>query len=57
MNSNYLRYRNRHEQSQAKALALSAILNTWLPRSNFIYSKNTLLTAGCCKSELRYLEH
>ena len=36
---------------------LSAILNTWLPRSDFIYSNNTLLTAGCCKSELRYLKH
>ena len=31
-------------------------LNTWLPRSIFIYSNNTLLTAGCCKSELRYLK-
>ena len=30
---------------------------TWLPRSNFIYSNNTLLTAGCCKTELRYLKH
>ena len=56
-NSNHVRYRNRHKQSQAKALVLSAILNTWLPRSNFIYSNNTLLTAGCCKSELRYLKH
>ena len=36
---------------------LSAILNRWLPRSNFIYSNNTLSTAGCCKSELRYLNH
>ena len=37
---------------------LLAILNIWLPRSNFIYSNNTLLTAGCCKSELyRYLKH
>ena len=42
---------------EAKALVLSAILNTWLPRSNFIYSINTLLTAGSCKSELRYLRH
>ena len=54
-NSNHVPYRNK--QSQAKALTLSAILNTWLPRSNFIYSDNTLLTAGCCKSELRYLKH
>ena len=60
-NSNHVRYgryRNRHKQSQAKTLVLSAIFNTWLPRSNFIYSNNTLLTAGCCKSELnRYLKH
>ena len=35
----------------------SAILNIWLPRSNFIYSNNTLLAAGCCKSKLRYLSH
>ena len=58
-NSNHVRYRNRHKQSQAKALVLLAILNTWLPRcrSNFIYSNNTLLKAGCCKSELRYLKH
>ena len=32
-------------------------LNTWLPRSISIYSNNTLLTAGCFKSELRYLKH
>ena len=32
-------------------------LNTWLPRSISIYSNNTLLTTGCCKSELRYLKH
>ena len=31
-------------------------LSTWLPRSIFIYSNNTLLTAGCCKSEFRYLK-
>ena len=36
---------------------LSAILNTWLPRSNLIFINNTLLTAGFCKSELRYLKH
>ena len=47
-NSNHVRYRNRHNQSQAKALVLSAILNTWLPRSDFIHINNTLLTAGCC---------
>ena len=56
-NSNDVRCRNQHKQSQAKALVLSAILNTWLPRSNFIYSNNTLLAAGCCKSKLRYLKH
>ena len=56
-NSNHVRYRNRHKQSQAKALVLSAILNTWLPRPNFTYSNNTLLKAGLCKSELRYLKH
>ena len=59
-NSNHVRYRNRHKQSQAqflKAMVLSAILNTWLPRSNFIYSNNTLLAAGCCKSKLRHLKH
>jgi len=53
MNSNHVCYRNRHKQSQAKALVLSAILSKWLPRSNFIYIDNTLLMAGCCKSELR----
>ena len=41
----------------AKALVLSAILNRWLPRSKFIYSNNILVTAGYCKSELRYLKH
>ena len=51
-NSNHVRYRNRHKQSQAKALVLSAFLNTWLHGCNFIYSNNTLLTARCCKSNL-----
>ena len=61
MNSNHVRYRshrNRHKQSHKVklklAMVLSVILHTWLPRS---YSKNTLLTAGCCKSELSYLKH
>ena len=38
---------------------LWAILKTWLPRSNFIYSINNtrLLTAACYKSDLRYLKH
>ena len=40
-----------------KSLGAVGYLNTWLPRSIFIYSNNTLLTAGCCKSELRYLKH
>ena len=40
-----------------QALTLSAFLNTWLPRSNFIYRNNTLLTAGCCKSEVMDLFH
>ena len=51
---------NRHcKQSQAKGKSLGAVgyLNTWLPSSNFIYSNNTLLMAGSCKSELRYLKH
>ena len=56
-NSNHVRYRNLHKQSQANTLVLSAIFNTWLPRSNFIYSNNTLLTAECCKSQLRSLKH
>ena len=40
-----------------QVLALSAILNTWLPRSNFIYRINTLLTTGCCKTEVMDLFH
>ena len=40
-----------------KSIGAVGYLNTWLPRSIFIYSNNTLLTAGCCKSELRYLKH
>ena len=40
-----------------RALALSAILNTWLPRSNFIYRINSLLTMGCCKTEIMDLFH
>ena len=40
-----------------KGIGAVGYLNTWLPHSIFIYSKNTLLTAGCCKSELRYLKH
>ena len=40
-----------------KSIGALGYLNTWLPRSIFIYSNNTLLTAGCCKSELRYLKH
>ena len=40
-----------------KSLGTVGYLNTWLPRSIFIYTSNTLLTAGCCRSELRYLKH
>ena len=40
-----------------KSIGAVGYLNTWLPRSIFIYSNNTLLTAGCCKSELSYLKH
>ena len=48
--------------SKVKPKSLGAVahsqINTWLPRSNFICSNNyTLLTAGYCKSELRYLRH
>ena len=35
-----------------KSLGAVGYLNTWLPRSIFIYTSNTLLTAGCCKSDL-----
>ena len=40
-----------------QALALSAILNTWMPCSNFVYRINALLTAGCCKTEVMDLFH
>ena len=40
-----------------QALALSALLNTWLSRSNFIYRINTLLMVGCCKTEVMDLFH
>ena len=40
-----------------KSLGAVGYLNTWLPRSIFMYTNDTLLTAGCCKSELRYLKH
>ena len=40
-----------------KSIGAVGSLNTWLPRSIFIYSNDTLLTAGCCKSKLRYLKH
>lgn len=33
-------------------LAFSALLNTWLKRSNFIYRLNLLLSKGCCKTEI-----
>ena len=40
-----------------RALALSAMLNTWMPRSNFVYRINTLLTAGCCKTDVIDIFH
>ena len=44
------------KSSFLKSIGAVGYLNTWLPRSIFIYSNNTLLTAGC-KSELRYVKH
>ena len=38
-------------------LAFSALLNTWLKRSNFIYLLNLLLSKGCCKTEIIDLFH
>ena len=32
-----------------EALALSALLNTWIPSSKFVYRNNVILTAGGCK--------
>lgn len=46
----------RYEENK-QGLALSGLLNTWIPRSNFVYRNNTLLTAGCCKSEVIDLFH
>ena len=40
-----------------KALMLSSFLNTWIPRSNFLYRTNVLLIAGSCKTEVRDLFH
>ena len=40
-----------------KNLGAVGYLNTWLPCAIFICTNNTLLTEGCCKSELRYLKH
>ena len=40
-----------------QALALSSVLNTWMPRSNFIYRLNTLLIDGRCKTETMDLFH
>ena len=38
-------------------LAFSALLNTWLKRSNFIYRLNLLLSKRCCKTEIIDLFH
>jgi hypothetical protein len=38
-------------------LAFSALLNTWLRRTNFIYRLNLLLSKGCCKTEIMDLFH
>ena len=38
-------------------LAFSALLNTWLKRSNFIYRLNLLLSKGCCKTEIMDVFH
>ena len=46
----------KHEVNK-QALAISALLNTWIPRSNFVYTINTLLTVGCCKNEVKDLFH
>jgi hypothetical protein len=32
-----------------KVLALSSLLNSWIPMSTFIYRNNVILTAGGCK--------
>lgn len=40
-----------------QALALSSLLNTWMPRSNFVYRVNSLLNVGCCKSEVMDVLH
>lgn len=44
-------------QENKQALALSVILNSWLPHSNFVYRINTMLTAGCCKTEVMDIFH
>lgn len=37
---------------QKEALILSSFLNTWIPRSNFVYRNNVLLCVGGCKGEV-----
>ena len=32
-----------------KVLALSSVLNSWIPKSIFVYRNNVILTAGGCK--------
>ena len=44
-------------EKNKQALAISAMLNTWIPRSNFVSRINTLLTAGCCRNEIMDLFH
>ena len=40
-----------------QALMLSSFMNTWMPRSNFLYRINTLLIAGSCKTEIMDVFH
>jgi len=40
-----------------QALMVSSFLNTWIPRSNYIYRINTLLIVGGCKTEVMELFH
>ena len=59
-NSNHVRYAIVTAPSKVKffkSIGAVGYLNAWLPRSIFIYSNNTLLKAGCCKSELSYLKY
>ena len=44
-------------EKNKRALVISALLDTWIPRSNFVYRINTLLTTGSCKNEVIDLFH